>query len=71
MTFLLIGIPVFGLTLYVIKVGGAYFFLWAWIFLFMTSVVRLSTLSSVFFNLEYLRRIDVTCGDLKLIVFVS
>ena len=42
---LLIGIPIFGLTLYVIKIGGTYFFMWSWIFLFMTSLVCLLILS--------------------------
>jgi len=30
---------VIALTLYVIKIGGAYFFLYAWIFQFVTSLV--------------------------------
>jgi len=39
--FFCISLPVFGLTLYVIKIGGAYFFLWTWFFLFLMSLVRL------------------------------
>jgi len=42
------GVPIFGLTLYVIKIGGPYFFLWSWIFLFMTSLVCSCILTTIF-----------------------
>ena len=55
--FLAIGVPVFALTLYVIKIGGAFFFLYAWTFLCMTSVVSpVSSCSlSVFCSTSLLR----------------
>ena len=42
--FLAISIPLYALTLYVIKIGGTFFFIYAWTFLCMNSVVSPSLL---------------------------
>jgi len=47
--FFVICIPIFAFSLYIIKIGGSYFFVWAWIFMFMTTLVWLIYFCNYFF----------------------